>query len=276
MIVPAGPVEVGASLLGRELGVPAVEGGETGPEVRVHRGDGGVPVGREVQAVAQHVARFHPRSCPYHHRLPRERQAGATVVADGTERGILIRVIQVDRVALHVDAHEDAVEDMALRTHEERFVGLWQQIAKRYKDRPPSLIFELLNEPCKELHPVRLNLLMARAIDEVRQYDKTRLLLVDSYFWANVMYLGDLDLPREDPNIAASFHVYQPTLFTHQGVSWAGPGHNTVGVVFPGPPKEPLTPSADASSIGWMKSWFDAYNTLPTEKKPCGPKTIDI
>jgi len=155
----------------------------------------------------------------------------------------------------------------------ERFIGLWKQIAERYASQPETLIFELLNEPNKNLNPVKLNALYKRAIATVRVTNPTRILMVDSYFWANTNYLRTLDLP-EDPNIVAHFHMYQPILFTHQGAPWMEPEYATVGVVFPAPPSNPIQPVQTAQAVGWVRDWFKAYNSQPADRNPGGAKTI--
>lgn len=156
--------------------------------------------------------------------------------------------------------------------HSERLVALWQQIAKRYASQPETLIFELLNEPCKNLNPVKLNALHKRLITAVRQTNPTRIIMVDSYFWANTNYLRTLELPQ-DPNLVAHFHMYQPILFTHQGAPWMDPEYGTTGVIFPGPSK-PIQPVEAALDVGWVRDWFKLYNSQPADKNPSGPKTI--
>jgi endoglucanase len=137
--------------------------------------------------------------------------------------------------------------------HAERLLGIWSQIALRYKDRPPSVAFELLNEPNDKLTSDKLNSLMARAIKVVRAHNPTRLVFVDGYFWANAEYLHQLLLP-EDPNVIATFHMYQPILFTHQGASWMGPEYQTLRVVFPGPPETPIAPVSAARQTTWVRN----------------------
>jgi endoglucanase len=154
-----------------------------------------------------------------------------------------------------------------------RFVGLWQQIAERYVNRPQSVAFELLNEPCKELNPVKTNALYKQVIPLIRQKHPNRLIFVDSYFWANTNYLRTLELP-EDAAVIAEFHMYQPILFTHQGAPWMGPEYGTTGVVFPGPPKTPLVPVDDALKLSWVRDFFEAYNKLPADKNPSGLSVI--
>lgn len=153
--------------------------------------------------------------------------------------------------------------------HSARFVGLWEQIATRYAARPASVAFELLNEPCKNLSPVKTNLVHRQAIETIRKKNPTRLIFADSYFWAAAGFLGTLELPA-DPQVIAEFHMYQPILFTHQGAPWMDPEYGTVGVVFPGPPSTPIVPVEAANRVPWVREFFARYNTLPADKNPSG------
>jgi endoglucanase len=154
-----------------------------------------------------------------------------------------------------------------------RCIALWEQIAKRYANQPESVIFELLNEPNKNLNPVKLNALYKHIIPLVRASNPSRIIMVDSYFWANTNYLRTLELP-DDPNIVAHFHMYQPILFTHQGAPWMGPEYGTTGVIFPAPPSKPVQPVPDAMNVSWVRDWLKSYNTLPAAQNPGGLKTI--
>jgi endoglucanase len=158
-------------------------------------------------------------------------------------------------------------------SHTDRFAGLWQQIAKRYANQPETVLFELLNEPNKNLNPVKLNALYKKVIPIVRASNPTRVIMVDSYFWANTNYLRALELPN-DPNIVAHFHMYQPIIFTHQGAPWMGPEYGTQGIVFPGPPAKPVQPTDAAEQTSWIRDWLTAYNTKSADQNPSGPKTI--
>jgi endoglucanase len=177
------------------------------------------------------------------------------------------------RLSIIVDLHhfEELMKDPEGQS--ERFLGIWKQIAERYQQKPPAVAFELLNEPSAKLDSAKLNPLMARAIGIVRARNPTRLVLVDSYFWANAEYLHQLVLP-EDPNVIPSFHMYQPILFTHQGAEWMEPEFQTRGVVFPGPPATPIKPVPAAQATPWTRSWFDGYSRLPLDQNPSGPSTV--
>ena len=158
--------------------------------------------------------------------------------------------------------------------HAERFLGLWTQIAARYRERPKSVAFELLNEPNGALDVPHWNALAARALGVVRASNPERTVIVDSASWAAANRLAALELPPGDANLVASFHCYQPILFTHQGADWMGPEYQTLGVTFPGPPPVPVTPVPAARSVEWVRRWFDGYLTLPADRNPGGPHTV--
>jgi endoglucanase len=65
--------------------------------------------------------------------------------------------------------------------------------------------------------------------------------------------------------------MYQPLLFTHQGAPWMNAEFQTIGVRFPGPPAEPLTPS---TSVTWVRDWFARYNREPAATNPSGMRAI--
>ncbi len=175
--------------------------------------------------------------------------------------GIIIDLHHYDEIMHAPDAHED------------RLVAMWRQIAERYKAQPPSVVFELLNEPNENLNPAKLNPLVARLIDEVRVSNPTRTIIVDSFFWAAAVQLRNLELP-EDDHLVASFHMYQPILFTHQGAEWMDPEFQTRGIIFPGPPEVPATASAGAERTGWTSQWLAAYNSQPAATNPSSPQAV--
>lgn len=173
-----------------------------------------------------------------------------------------------------IDFHhyEELMEDPD--GHAARFVGIWKQIAERYHTSSPSVVYELLNEPTKKMSADKWNALLVQGLAAVRAVDPTRKVIVESVFWAAAKELPNLKLPANDTNLIGSFHTYQPILFTHQGLSFMTGEYQTTGIVFPGPPKTPVTPVAAATQIDWVKTWFENYNTLPADKNPDGPVTI--
>jgi endoglucanase len=158
--------------------------------------------------------------------------------------------------------------------HAARFVGLWKQIAARYAARPPSVLLELVNEPSGKLTAERWNPLLVEALRAVRAVDRTRKVLVDSTFWAAAKDLSLLVLPADDRGLIASFHMYQPILFTHQGMSWMPPEFGSLGIVFPGPPRAPVEATPAAQRVDWVADWLRRYNTSPAETNPGGLAAI--
>ncbi len=184
----------------------------------------------------------------------------------------------LDQAAAHglsiiIDLHhyEELMKKPA--AHADRVVGIWKQVAERYKGRPPSVAFELINEPCNELKSALLNPIQQRAIAAIRATNPTRLIFADSYFWAGADYLKELELPA-DPNVIASFHDYQPILFTHQNMPFMPGEFQTRGVVFPGPPASPITPVELGQKTEWVSTWFASYNSQPIATNSNGPNAI--
>jgi len=157
--------------------------------------------------------------------------------------------------------------------HQARAVGIWEQVAARYSNQPPEVAFELVNEPCKKLDPGKNNQLARALIAAIRRTNPTRTLIVDSYFWAAADQLANLDLPA-DPNVAVSFHMYQPILFTHQGAEWMDPEFRTRGIVFPGPGDVPAVPVSAAKEKQWVNAWIEAYNREPRATNPSGTAAV--
>jgi endoglucanase len=102
---------------------------------------------------------------------------------------------------------------------DQRLVNLWKQIAARYKDRSPKLLFELLNEPHGRLNGEAWNQLAARTLSVVRATNPTRAVLIGPGEWNGIPELPKLKLPP-DRNLIVMIHNYDPFPFTHQGLEW--------------------------------------------------------
>ncbi len=176
------------------------------------------------------------------------------------------------RVLLDLHHYEELMEDPM--NNMERFKGLWKQISNRYKNRPDTVAFELLNEPCDKLGTDLLNPLMKETLKLVRETNPTRLVFIDCYFWSNTKWLDKMDVSFFDENTVATFHMYQPILFTHQGASWMPSDYHLAKVIFPGPPAKPVKIKSAAISEQWVGDWLQEYNTLDAADNPSGPKTI--
>jgi endoglucanase len=215
-----------------------------------------------------------------HIRLPVRFNAHADKQAPYTIEASFFKRVDwaVDRAAANglsiiIDLHhyEELMKKPA--EHSERLLSIWKQVAEHYENRPASVAFELINEPCNELKSALLNPLQQRAIAAIRSTNPTRLIIADSYFWAGADYLKELELPA-DPNVIASFHEYQPILFTHQNMPFMPGEFQTRGVVFPGPPAEPVTPVEMGQNTDWVRTWFASYNSQPIATNSNGPNAV--
>ncbi len=105
--------------------------------------------------------------------------------------------------------------------HLPRLVAMWRQIAEQYRDRPNTVLFELLNEPNGQLDDARWNKAVVELLAVVRATNPKRGVIVGPSSWNHVNHLEKLELPQDDRLLIATFHYYEPFQFTHQGASWA-------------------------------------------------------
>jgi len=126
-------------------------------------------------------------------------------------------------LAVVLNMHHYEELDAQYFDHTERYLGLWQQIAAHYRDRPPQLAFELLNEPHDKLTADRWNRLSADALAVVRKTNPLRTVVIGPVAWNAIRELDSLQLPEADRNLVVTVHYYNPFTFTHQGAPWLDP-----------------------------------------------------
>jgi hypothetical protein len=94
-------------------------------------------------------------------------------------------------------------------TNQDRYVALWTEIARRFKDATWVAGYDLLNEPLPEpaqsQYTGQLWPLYQRVAQAIRAVDPNHLLIVEGANWANDW--STLDAPFDD-NMAYSFHKY--------------------------------------------------------------------
>jgi endoglucanase len=120
---------------------------------------------------------------------------------------------------VNVHHYDELYRDPA--EHLPRLKAIWRQIAERYRNRPTTVLFELLNEPNAALDEKRWNAAVAEMLPIVRAGNPARGVIVGPARWNNVNALESLELPESDRLLIAAFHYYEPFQFTHQGASWA-------------------------------------------------------
>lgn len=118
-----------------------------------------------------------------------------------------------------LNVHHYAEMDDDPDAHLPRLVGIWEQVARRYKDRPPSVVFELLNEPHEKLTEEKWNAAIPAVLKAVRTTNPARPVVVGPGQWNGIWALPKLKLP-DDPNLIVTVHHYDPFPFTHQGAPW--------------------------------------------------------
>jgi endoglucanase len=120
-----------------------------------------------------------------------------------------------------VNVHHYDEMDADPDRHLPRLVGLWEQIAARYKDRPAGVYFELDNEPHDKLTGEKWNAAIPKLLAAVRKTNPTRPVVVGPVQWNSIRALDKLQLPEGDRNLIVTVHYYEPFEFTHQGAPWA-------------------------------------------------------
>ncbi|MDR3710082.1 MAG: cellulase family glycosylhydrolase [Capsulimonadaceae bacterium] len=91
---------------------------------------------------------------------------------------------------------------------QERFIALWREIARRYRDRPEVAAYELMNEPdTRQFNPSVLTALYERAIAAIRKVDPDKIVVMTGDHYSGAKSLNDaVKLPES--NILYTFHFY--------------------------------------------------------------------
>jgi endoglucanase len=124
-----------------------------------------------------------------------------------------------ERLNVILDLHHYGALDDEPEANRERFTALWRQVAESFAASPPTLWFELSNEPHAKLTNTNLMSVLEPALKVVRASNPTRPVLIGGESWSSIESLATLPLP-DDPYVVPTFHYYQPFVFTHQGESW--------------------------------------------------------
>jgi len=160
-------------------------------------------------------------------------------------------------LALMLNIHHYDGLDNDPNTHTERFCALWRQIAEHYKDKPNTLVFELMNEPHNNLLAEPWNKILKEAIPVVRQSNPNRTIVIGPVNWNQIPFLDKLQVPEDDRNIIVTVHYYEPMKLTHQGASWIADSNNWLGTKWLGTDeeKQPIIQIFDKAA-----AWAKAHN----------------
>ena len=178
-----------------------------------------------------------------------------------------------NKLAVMINIHHFDELDQNPTNASAEFLALWRQIAAHYQKYPRQLAFELDNEPHENASTALMNPIYARAIAEIRETNPRRTIFVEPGGWGSIAELKNLVLPPDD-NLIVSVHCYDPFYFTHQGANWTGGSTPVTGILFPGPPAQPLVPDPAWELKGYQLDWIKQYNTLPTDRNPSSPRAF--
>ncbi|MEL6869158.1 MAG: glycoside hydrolase family 5 protein [Pseudomonadota bacterium] len=121
------------------------------------------------------------------------------------------------QVILNVHHFDELNKDP--QANREKLLALWRQIGERYKDLPPSVYFEVINEPNGAFKGDVMRAIVTEAFHEIRKSNPDRILIMGGDQWSGLKSLASI--PRiDDPNQVYTFHYYDPFAFTHQKAGW--------------------------------------------------------
>jgi hypothetical protein len=114
-----------------------------------------------------------------------------------------------------------------------KFIEVWQQMARRYKNAQAIWAYDLANEPVESAAAEDLadwQELAGRVAMAIRAIDPQRAIIVEPPQWGSPQGLRELR-PLAVPNVVYSVHMYLPTAFTHQGVFGSGKAYRYPGEI---------------------------------------------
>ena len=174
-----------------------------------------------------------------------------------------------------LDLHEfNAMAQDPIGRHDQ-FLATWRQLAARYRSAPDGVLFEILNEPAKELTPALWNRYLREALALIRETHPTRTVIVGPAFWNSIGHLQELELPAEDRHLIVTVHYYTPMEFTHQGAAWST-HKDKANVTWSGSPEERKAMREDFSkAAAWTRAHdrplllgeFGAYDRAPMDSR---------
>jgi endoglucanase len=115
-----------------------------------------------------------------------------------------------------INAHHEAwlKQQYAEAANRVRFDVIWTQISRRFQNKSPRLLFEILNEP-EGMTTAQVNELNARVLDIIRASNPQRLVVFSGNGFTSVDRLLEAAVPDDD-YLIGNFHSYDPWEFAGQ------------------------------------------------------------
>jgi endoglucanase len=107
--------------------------------------------------------------------------------------------------------------------NQDRLVGLWRAIARRYAHEPVIGGYDILNEPGVPRAKTEWQALANRIVRAIREVDPRHIVIVERVNSIAKQWTNDADMNFvwvDDANVVYTFHFYEPFAYTHQFASW--------------------------------------------------------
>ena len=114
--------------------------------------------------------------------------------------------------------------------YRDKFLEVWDRLARRYKGREVIYAYDLINEPVEPRRDAIVTWpeLATEATRRIRAIDPGKPVVFEPGPWGSCNGFDQL-VPLDLDRVIYSFHMYQPHQFTHQGVHGS-----KLGVAYPG------------------------------------------
>jgi endoglucanase len=156
-------------------------------------------------------------------------------------------------VIINIHHFDPLYEDPA--GQKQRFLTIWDQIARYYQKYPDECFFEILNEPHGNLVSSAWNAMLPEVIDTIRASNPYRTLIIGGANWNGLYDLRNMELPEDDRGIIGTFHYYSPFQFTHQGASWVDGADAWLGTTWYSTPAQKEAVVSDMEvAVRWSES----------------------
>ncbi len=159
---------------------------------------------------------------------------------------------------------------------ENRFIALWTEIARRYKNETIIAGYDLMNEPLPYDSASEWQTLAQAAIDGIRTVDENHLIIVEAIIDlrndpGGAALPGGAQILVEDENVMYDFHFYHPEDYISQlrgEPTWAiYPDENAVELPLDmeSAAETPDQPSVAVNTTGWREYIGPPYKVENTE-----------